>query len=358
MSQPCPHLAECGGCDWPHVEAAEGAPLKAEVAAEAARQFPALSERLRSAPVQPSPPGYRLRARLHWDPESGRLGFYARRSWRTTDIPACRILSPRLMGCRHLLAAALQQCCPERVDVEWLEDLEGVRAVLALRPERRGPKAVDGGWLPQPSVMASVIDGAHRLTISGQHQPGWGAASVTMALPIELEVPVGAFFQGNRHLARWLFDRVAGLVGGDPAVTWDLHAGVGFLAAAAATASRRELHLVETYRPAGHAARSNLPGAEVAVGLTAEDVLGRRRRLPSQALVLTDPPRAGMSVTLRGILGRWRPERVLMLACDPATWARDTADLLKSSYRLSHLELVDLFPFTHHVEIVALLERT
>ncbi len=45
-----------------------------------------------------------------------------------------------------------------------------------------------------------------------------------------------------------------------------------------------------------------------------------------------------------------------MLACDPATWARDAAFLLSQGYRISSLELVDLFPSTHHVELVAELE--
>jgi 23S rRNA (uracil1939-C5)-methyltransferase len=45
-----------------------------------------------------------------------------------------------------------------------------------------------------------------------------------------------------------------------------------------------------------------------------------------------------------------------MLACDPATWGRDTRFLSERGYRLTHVELVDLFPSTHHVEILAVLE--
>jgi tRNA/tmRNA/rRNA uracil-C5-methylase (TrmA/RlmC/RlmD family) len=46
-----------------------------------------------------------------------------------------------------------------------------------------------------------------------------------------------------------------------------------------------------------------------------------------------------------------------MLGCDPATWARDAASLCDHGYRIAALELFDLFPSTHHVEILALLER-
>jgi tRNA/tmRNA/rRNA uracil-C5-methylase (TrmA/RlmC/RlmD family) len=177
-----------------------------------------------------------------------------------------------------------------------------------------------------------------------------------MALPRPLEVPIGAFFQGNRHLVPWLFDRIRELTGDEPVPTFDLHAGVGFLAAAAAHGVPRRLTLVEPFRPAARAAARNLPEATVAVGRTAEAWLARHHRLPHEALVLADPPRAGLSGPLRGRLAGWHPDRVLMLSCDPATWARDAAFLTSRGYVLAHVELVDLFPSTHHVEVVTVLE--
>jgi tRNA/tmRNA/rRNA uracil-C5-methylase (TrmA/RlmC/RlmD family) len=75
-------------------------------------------------------------------------------------------------------------------------------------------------------------------------------------------------------------------------------------------------------------------------------------------LVITDPPRRGLSRTLRDDLARWKPKRILMLGCDPATWARDAAHLVDHGYRVTELELFDLFPLTHHVEILALLVHT
>jgi len=176
-----------------------------------------------------------------------------------------------------------------------------------------------------------------------------------MRLPICLFVPIASFFQGNSHLARWLFDRTAGMIGTRPVPTWDLHAGAGYLAAAAQHAAPRPLQLVEPYRHAARAAQRNLPSARVAAGHTAEAYLDRARVLPQEALVLIDPPRSGLTPQLRLRLGDWHPERILMLSCDPATWVRDTAFLLERGYQLDHLELVDLFPSTHHVEVLALL---
>lgn len=354
--RPCRHTAACGGCDWPHVDPTRGAPLKAQVAAGAARAFPALGAALAAAPVTPSPPAYRLRARLHFDPATGLFGFYASRSWQVSDIADCRIISPTLARNRALLSAALARC-PAAVDVEWLETLDGGTAVIALRGSRHQPAVPESTWLPSPEALAaSDVVGCHRLDRAGAVLPGWGAEAVQMVLPIPLEVPIGAFFQGNRHLVPWLFERVGELVGSAWATVWDLHAGVGFLAAAVRYRSGAELVLVEPFRPAARAAARNLADARVAIGRTAEAFLGRRRRLPPDATVILDPPRIGLSAALRHRLAGWHPARIVMLGCDPATWARDAAFLLERGYRLDHLELVDLFPSTHHVEILARLE--
>ncbi len=355
--EPLPPEATCGGCDWSHVDPEAGGPLKAEVAAGAARGFPELAARLSAAAVRTSPAAYRLRARLHWDPAAGCLGFYRPHSHRVGAAGACRcrVLSERLTAALEPVTAALAASCPAPVDLEWLEDLAGTTAVGALRPAKSGPRPRPE-WLPAAATLGAAVDGMHLLDPAGRLTAGWGPTAVTMALPIPLEVPVGAFFQGNRHLVPWLFARIAELAGPDPTPVWDLHAGVGFLAAAAWHAAARPTVLVEPHRPAARAAARNLPEARTLVGRTAEAYLARHRSLPGSALVLTDPPRAGMSPELRRRLAGWHPGRIVMLSCDPATWARDVAALQQTGYRLGHLELVDLFPATHHVEVLAVLE--
>ena len=357
-AEPCVHAHRCGGCDWPHVLPGPGAALKREVAAAAARTHPALAARLREAAVVPSPPAYRLRARLHWDPESGVLGFYRRRSWTVTGIAGCRLLSPRLAAAVPALEALLAAAAPAPVDLEWLENLDGSEAVAALRPARGGPDAVPEAWIPPRSAAGTLVDGWRILTRAGHDAGGWGARTVTMALPVPLTVPAGAFFQVNRHLAGVIFEEAARLVGPGRTPVWDLHAGVGLLAAAASTTGDRPLTLVEPFRPAGRAAAENLPSARVVAGRTAEAYLARHGRLSPDAVAITDPPRSGMTPKLRHQLAGWHPARIVAMACDAATWARDVAFLTAHGYRLAEVTLLDIFPFTSHVEILSRLEAS
>ena len=66
--------------------------------------------------------------------------------------------------------------------------------------------------------------------------------------------------------------------------------------------------------------------------------------------LLADPPRAGLGKAVVAELARLRPPRITILACDPATLARDLAGLTAAGYRLERATLIDLFPQTYHIE--------
>jgi 23S rRNA (uracil1939-C5)-methyltransferase len=73
--------------------------------------------------------------------------------------------------------------------------------------------------------------------------------------------------------------------------------------------------------------------------------------------VLADPPRAGLGATAVTRLLELAPRKIVIVACDPATLARDLAGL-KARYEIERLAMVDLFPQTFHIEtIVGLVLR-
>ena len=72
-------------------------------------------------------------------------------------------------------------------------------------------------------------------------------------------------------------------------------------------------------------------------------------------VIITDPPRAGMHAKVVEQILKIAPERIVYVSCNPATQARDV-ELLGRSYRVTKIQPLDMFPHTHHVENVALLE--
>ncbi len=72
-------------------------------------------------------------------------------------------------------------------------------------------------------------------------------------------------------------------------------------------------------------------------------------------VVITDPPRAGMHKNVINSLLDLKPSRIVYVSCNPATQARDI-ELLSPAYKVTQIQPVDMFPHTHHVENVVLLE--
>lgn len=73
-------------------------------------------------------------------------------------------------------------------------------------------------------------------------------------------------------------------------------------------------------------------------------------------VIITDPPRAGMHNDVIKTILFAEPKRIVYVSCNPATQARDLS-LLDAKYGVVAVQPVDMFPHTHHVENVVLLER-
>jgi tRNA/tmRNA/rRNA uracil-C5-methylase (TrmA/RlmC/RlmD family) len=142
----------------------------------------------------------------------------------------------------------------------------------------------------------------------------------------------------------------------------DLYAGVGlfarFLAGSVGDSGR--VVAVEGDFTAGRHARTNLaglPGVDVVRGPVLETLRDGSGAASGPAdLVVLDPPREGARREVVEQVVARSPRAVAYVACDPAALARDVATFAERGYRLAALRAFDLFPMTHHVECVALLE--
>jgi 23S rRNA (uracil1939-C5)-methyltransferase len=75
-------------------------------------------------------------------------------------------------------------------------------------------------------------------------------------------------------------------------------------------------------------------------------------------IVVLDPPRTGAEAAVAH-MGSMAPRRVVYVSCHPATLARDAKVLTQTQgYRLSSARILDMFPHTHHVEVMAIFDRT
>jgi tRNA/tmRNA/rRNA uracil-C5-methylase (TrmA/RlmC/RlmD family) len=176
----------------------------------------------------------------------------------------------------------------------------------------------------------------------------------------DFAVAPDGFWQSHVEAPRVLVEIVLGMLRPEAGErVLDLYAGVGLFAAflADAVGADGRVVAVEGSREACQDSRTNLPpGVRVEHG-PVERVLRSAYDEPFDLVVL-DPPREGARrAVVEQIVDR-APRAVAYVACDPAALARDLATFGELGYALRELRAFDLFPMTHHVECVALLEKT
>lgn len=324
-------LDRCGGCDWQHVSGETQRELKASVVTEQLQRIAGIE---RSVEVQALPGDllrWRSRVRLAVDAQ-GQPGFRAHRSHRIIPTDDCPIT---VTGA---LEGVLSQEWASKTELEVTKDSTDTVHVSA-REQRKGRRA--------PSASRQV--------------QGSGVAQET-AIGRSWNVSAHGFWQVHSAAAE-TFAGVVRRMAAAPTggVAWDLYGGVGLFAAVLAeqVGSDGSVLLVESARRAAEDAATNLQDleqVECRAG-TVEKVVADKQ-LSQPDVVVLDPPRKGVGRAGVEAVSARRPERIVYVACDPAALARDLGLFGDHGYRLAELEAFDAFPMTHHVECIALLERS
>ena len=142
-------------------------------------------------------------------------------------------------------------------------------------------------------------------------------------------------------------------------IVFDLYCGIGTISLFMAKYAK-EVYGVEIVKQAiedakENAKRNNLENAHFIAGDTEEvldDLINNKNIIPN--VIMVDPPRKGLDNKSIDNIAKVRPEKLVYISCNPATLVRDLAKL-EEVYDLKEIIPVDMFPFTSHVECVAVL---
>jgi tRNA/tmRNA/rRNA uracil-C5-methylase (TrmA/RlmC/RlmD family) len=324
-AMPCPVAGECGGCDWTALRLDRQLEAKRRILTESLRRIGKFDAgALPEIAIHPSPLNYRLRSRLHREGDS--VGFYAMRSNRV--VPLAR--ECEVVGVETARALGAPASPPAS------------RAALPQRRDAAGPAA----------ETAALHDSLWEL--DGRIIPDERDVTITVdAFTYRLDTR--AFFQVNRHLLGTMLHLVANhasrVRSRNTAV--DLYGGVGFFTAPIANLFDR-VTMIEGSPASARYARMNVPRNVKVIAAPVEE---KMRTFPEVDFTFLDPPRAGTRKSVIDTIGAQTKERIAYLSCDPVTFARDASRLIASGWRLASLDLLDLFPNTHHVETLSSFER-
>jgi 23S rRNA (uracil1939-C5)-methyltransferase len=352
----CALATTCGGCDWMHVREDTQLEQKQHIVLSALHHLAGLeADRFALLPTVTSSAvmGYRRRAVLH--PVQGRLGFFGRRSHHRVVIDRCPALTRALESLPGQLSDALGPALKDVEEVHLLE-CEGRVAISVHLVAQPRAKHREGLEL---LVRNGKIDGAALV-------PGAGKGGVeTFGRPALEEDGVlyrpDGFAQANAEVNRELVRQALELLDPGPSdKVLELYSGNGNftfrLVARSAQVLAVESSAISVQLAQEASRKASVTNVRFIQGdceKIAEGLVGEGARFDR---LLVDPPRSGAP----GV-GRWASKllvsRVVYVACDPASLARDTKELLREGYSPIALQLFDLFPQTRHIETVMAFGR-
>ena len=359
----CAVAGRCGGCTLQHLPHAEQLQLKQHNLAEQLQRLAGLQPLEWAAPLTGPELGYRRRARIavRWDSKNKRLdvGFRAAASQDIVPIGACPVLLPVLQRIAQALPEMLRGLRrPERVG--HVELFSGTACVLLLRHTAE---------LPAEDVeRLRGFCAEHRAQLwwqaEAEPQPDDPSAAASFALDgfaLQLEWRPGDFVQVNEAInAAMLRQALEWLAPQADERVLDLFCGLGNFALPLAQRAR-EVVAVEgaasmVERAQANALANGLHNVQVFQADLSRPLASSAWMQAGFAAVLLDPPRDGALEMVRQ-MAALGAQRLVYVSCNPATLARDAAELASQGYRLRRAGILDMFPQTAHVEAMALFER-
>ena len=376
----CPVFARCGGCVSRHISYAKECELKENHVKNCINRIGKIS--LLPQKIIPSrkTEGYRNKAQYPVS-QNGKFGFFATHSHRVVECKNCS-LQPREFSA--ICEIVERWIADYNISLYNEETHSGVLRHLYLRKGEKTNEimvvfVINGDVLNHceeiitellkafPDEIKSIQLNVNRedtnVILGKKSVVLFGEDHITdIICDVKVRISPLSFYQVNRDMAEILYKKAAqyGRVEGKKII--DLYCGTGTIGLSMAKAAKSVIG-VEIIEAAVEDAKINaqangFKNTEFICGDAANAAKELSRRKERADVVFLDPPRKGCEKQLlQTVANDFSPERIVYISCDPATLARDAAELCTLGYILKEYTPVDLFPRTAHVETVALFEK-
>lgn len=351
VAAPCRHFKSCGGCAMQHANDDFVAAWKQDIV-QNALQARGLETDFR--PIATSPSQSRRRAKF-----SGRrtkkgamVGFHSKGSVVLVAVPDCQLVTPKLKICLPALEGLTVLACSRKGEID-----------LTVTETAVGPDVListDKDLTPQLRIELAALANQHGLA-----RLVWNDEPVVMITPpaqdfggTKVTPPPGAFLQATKHGEHTLLAAVDEITNKASKII-DLFAGCGTFTLP--LAKRAEVHAVEGESTMLSALDRGWREGQQLRKVTTETRDLFRRPLEADELrnydaVVIDPPRAGAEAQIE-TLASSDIKTIAMVACNPATFARDAQTLITAGFAMPWIQVVDQFRWSPHVEVVAPFTR-
>jgi 23S rRNA (uracil1939-C5)-methyltransferase len=405
----CPHFHDCGGCVWQNLPYDKQLSYKEEIVRETLTHLTPVDPALRASlagrvmNIIPSPQVFNYRNKIEFsfgytsmrsEEKSGRriyfdenptVGFHQPGQWQTVlPIMECHLYDEQVS---MLLASARRFMEETRLPVYNPKTQKGMlRSMLLRRGVHTGEQMICflvqarkkeleplfqkflqsfGGRPHLASLLVVEHMGMHEKPEFPKIHCLLGKPTISERLfDLTFEISPFSFFQTNTLGAEKLYRAIAEAADLSMRDTvLDVYCGMGTIGQYLARFCQKvvgiESHPSAVEDALKSAGRNKIGNISFYKG-RAEQVLLQQLKPGGKyqfTTIVVDPPRAGLHPKAREAIIAHKPEKIVYVSCNTATFARDLGDFLKSGYDVRTIQPVDLFPHTAHIETVALLQR-
>jgi 23S rRNA (uracil1939-C5)-methyltransferase len=366
----CKHCGICGGCLWQHYSYEAQLHWKREILFNALRKYEITTPELPAVLPSPLLQAYRNKSEYAFAAPNS-LGFHEiERRDMVCNIEAC-FLQPEIVQQTVIVIknAAKEQGLPF---YDYFTR-QGLLRSLQLRTTTTGQLLV---WLvcaiddcsiipflqhlqqllPKVNAWFYSIDRGEPVLVAGEQYLTERSADLVF------RYSASAFYQPNPLQAENICRQVrayAALEGRE--LVYDLYTGIGTLACHIARDARVVIGVEGNASAIAdaqyNATANNLTNTRFLVGdilhTFKDDFIAAHGR---PDVVILDPPRSGTLIEIKKTILRAAPQKIVYVSCNPVSLAFDLKQLCES-YRVTAIQPFDMFPHTHHIETVVLLER-
>lgn len=340
----CPHYEECGGCSLMHQLEKKQLAFKENKVRELFSRFAGISDFEIESISHGRSTDYRNKVVFHG--MNNQLGFYRGKSHDLVPIRKCLLVDDEINQVYQQLQNYLATYPNEKMEKLMIRRTSLNEMMLVV--EGRINQELFCSFLSVLSLTSIFLNGK---LVSGKPY------ITEKIFDLQFRILPDAFFQVNYEMMLKLYQKVIDYYRDKHYhKVLDLYSGTGTIGLLL-TPYVEEVIGIEVVEDAVQAAKMNQEINQVEnisfIQGKVEDYIEEFKQIDS---LVVDPPRSGLdSKTITTIL-RILPDSIVYVSCDPVTLARDLKRLL-STYQLSHVHLVDMFPNTYHIETVVILEK-
>lgn len=343
----CKHYYSCGGCNLLHMNYESTLEFKQNKIKELMDKFFKENVKINNIIYSKTPWNYRNKATFHVDKK---MGYYQRGSNDIIKIENCNIVDKSINE--------LLQYLNENIKTDNIYEI--IIRTSKYTTDKMIIFKVNGD-VDEEDIINKLKDKVTSIILykNKKYKKIYGSNKMFEQMEkFKFQMSEDSFFQVNTETAILLYKKVLEYL--EPTKednVLDLYCGTGtigiFVSENCKSVTGVEINESAIMNARENAKINNIENIKFICKDSGKAVKDLKHEYDK---IIVDPPRAGLDKNTIDFLKKSQAKKIVYVSCDPVTLARDL-NLLKDEYKVEEITPVDMFPYTHHVECVTLLEK-